>query len=126
MSETHQPRLWREIPKPQRKGDYKGKFVKFLVDSSNERGGVIRKPSLIKAGAIAQVMDRDKYGHVAIHGSYPFNSVLFKDDADRVLIVSWQCPHCDTPHKEGLPESWIDEGKLVFVEMAEDGVKKSA
>lgn len=117
MSETHQPHLWREIPKPRQKSDYEAKFVKFLVDSPNVWGGLEKKASMIKAGAIAQVVDRDNYVHVAIHGSYPCNSALFKNDSDRVLIVSWQCPHCDAPHKEGLPESWIDDGKLVFVEM---------
>ncbi|MDE7372205.1 MAG: hypothetical protein K2N07_10820, partial [Desulfovibrio sp.] len=37
----------------------------------------------------------------------------------RILEVEWDCPHCAQRHRILIPESWIAEGKAVFVESAE-------
>ena len=35
-------------------------------------------------------------------------------------MVHYHCPECDALHREGLPESWILEGNLVFVKKKDD------
>lgn len=37
--------------------------------------------------------------------------------AIRVLKVNYRCKYCGAHHSGYLPESWIDEGKAVFVEV---------
>ena len=73
------------------------------------------RPSLLKAGSILRITSRVNHGMAAI-SSYPSNSSFYSDNKDRVLKVQWYCPTCDTSHFEGLPEAWIAEGKIVFVE----------
>lgn len=36
--------------------------------------------------------------------------------AVRVLKCSWECPTCKARHQGYMPESWIEEGKAVFVD----------
>jgi hypothetical protein len=38
----------------------------------------------------------------------------------RVLRVSWRCPYCAAYHQCYIPESWLAEGKAVFVERVTD------
>ena len=115
MSYEYNPENWKEVETPKRKKDYEGRYIKLLVDSPNVRSGIKTKPSLMKAGSILRIACRANYS-VAAMSSYPCKSSLFKDGKDRVLKVQWYCPMCDTSHFEGLPEAWIAEGKIVFVE----------
>jgi hypothetical protein len=45
--------------------------------------------------------------------------------AVRVLKCLWRCPNenCRASHAGYIPESWISEGKAVFVEVAKEGQK---
>lgn len=115
MERKFDPENWKVTDIPKRKMDYEGKYLKLLVDSPNVRGGIKPRPSLLKAGSILWITARVNQGQAAM-SSYPSNPSLYKDSKDRVLKVQWHCPICDTPHYEGLPEAWIAEGKLVFVE----------
>jgi len=126
MENKYDPENWQVAETPKRKKDYEGRYIKLLVDSPNVRSGVKPRPSLLKAGSILWIAARVNQGQAAM-SSYPSNSNLYKDNKDRVLKVQWHCPVCDTPHYEGLPEAWIAEGKLVFVEQktAED-LRKAA
>ena len=38
----------------------------------------------------------------------------------RVVRIVWHCPYCGGSHEFYLPESWIADGKAVFVEKLED------
>jgi hypothetical protein len=111
----YDPQNWKEAETPKRKKDYEGKYIKLLVDSPNVRGGVKSRPSLLKEGSILWIAARVNQGQAAMSSS-PSNSSLYKDGKDRVLKVQWHCPTCGTSHFEGLPEAWIAEGKMVFVE----------
>lgn len=111
----YDPKFWTETETPKRKKDYEGRYIKLLVDSPNVRGGWQSKPSLLKAGSILYIVSRVNQGQAAM-SSFPCNSSVYSDSKDRVLKVQWHCPHCDTSHYEGLPEAWLNEDKLVFVE----------
>lgn len=106
---------WQDAETPKRKADYEGRHIRLLVDSPNVRYGIKSRPSLLKAGSIVTIVARVNQGQAAT-SSYPSNSSLYSDSKDRVLKVQWHCPTCDISHFEGLPEAWIAEGKLVFVE----------
>lgn len=111
----YDPQNWTEIETPKRKKDYQGKYIKLLVESPNVRRGIVKnEPSLLKAGSIVWIACRMSQGQAAI-SSHLSNSSLYKDSKDRVLLVQWHCPTCNTPHRECLPEAWLSEGKLVFV-----------
>lgn len=114
MSYEYDPENWKETETPKRKMDYEGQYIKLLVDSPNVRG-LDSSRSLLTAGSILRITFRCNYGMAAM-SSFPCKHSLFQDGKDRVLKVQWHCPTCDTPHYEGLPEAWIAEGKIVFVE----------
>ncbi len=111
----YDPQNWKNADTPKRKADYEGRHIKLLADSPNVRYGIKSSPSLLKAGSIVRITARVNQGQAAM-SSYPSNSSLYADSKDRVLKVQWHCPTCGISHFEGLPEAWIAEGKLVFVE----------
>lgn len=113
MSYKFHSELWSEVETPKRKKDYLYKYIKLLVDSPNTYF-LENTASPVKAGAILQIMGRENYGKAALC-AYNVRSSLFHDNKERVLRVRWYCPTCNASHEEGLPESWIDEGKIVFV-----------
>lgn len=114
MNYKFDPELWMETAAPKFKKNYIHQYVKLKVDSPNMTNSYNQIPSPIKAEAILKIVGRDKYGK-AVNCSYPVPRKFFNSDKDRVLRVYWRCPTCDHVKEEGLPESWIDEGKIVFV-----------
>lgn len=97
-----------------KKKDYIGKHLKIMVDGPVRRG-YPKVPSPIRAGNILSIASRVNLAHAAI-GGYPIPDNLDKDE--RIAVVHWNCPTCGGKHREGLPESWIKDGRLVFVEKA--------
>lgn len=112
---SYESEFWKTVETPKRKKDYEGRYIKLLVDSPNVRIYERHQPSLLKAGSIVLLEARVNQKQ-AVLSSYPCNTNLLPDPKDRVLKVQWQCPYCQKYHYEGLPETWIAEGKLVFVE----------
>lgn len=115
---NYNPKEWQEMSPPKHKGKYIGEYVILKVDGPNVRG-YPSKPSPIKKGALLWIASRANYGQAA-SSSYPVSREYFNDNKDRVLVVHYHCPECDALHREGLPESWIAEDKLVFVKKKND------
>lgn len=42
----------------------------------------------------------------------------YKEGACFELLLEWRCPHCGQSAHVSVPEGWIAEGRLVFVEPA--------
>ncbi len=107
---------WREIPPPAKK-DYVGKHLLLCADPAElDRPAPWEKePKLDLTDAVVCITRRcnakDTMGtcnDVAHWGGI------------RVVRVVWTCPHCAMTREIYLPESWIADGKAVFVEKLED------
>lgn len=90
---------WRAVEPPRYKKDYVGKLV--CVPGFDRRyapGG----PAMPPDGAVCRITRR----------SNDYGGDAFK------LTLSWHCPACGRAHEELIPEAWIAEGKVRFVEAA--------
>ena len=109
---------WKEVSAPARKADYRYKFLRLLDTPPRQRigygpEGSYWEPELpVRVGDVVKIHMRRtaaETGHVC-----SVNDVSAW--GERVLEVEWPCPHCLHPHHVMIPESWITEGKAVFVE----------
>ena len=97
---TQTPQGWRRVDAPRYKKDYRDKFV-TAGDFSPVRAGDMASPP---DGAVCRVERRYSEG--------PGQEFL--------LLLLWRCPHCRLICHVSVPESWIRDGRLVFVEREVD------
>lgn len=109
---------WKEVPAPARKADYRYKFLRLFDTPPRQKIGYGPDGSYWKAelpvqtGDVVKIYMRrsaEEIGHIC-----SVNDISVW--GERVLDVEWLCPHCLHPHHVMIPESWIAEGKAVFVE----------
>lgn len=43
----------------------------------------------------------------------------WSEEGQRVIKISWSCPHCAHTHEDFIPESFIRQKKAIFVEITE-------
>jgi len=109
---------WREIPIPARKTEYEGKYL-LLLDNP-ERGEIPRdswphgysgNPDITDTvvRVTRRMNSKDTWGT---------STDVSRWGAIRVMRVRWYCSHCAAGHECYIPESWLAEGKAVFVEKA--------
>lgn len=91
---------WRRVATPRYKKDYTGKHV-TSADFSRARCGNITSPP---DGAVCLVERRASEG-----AGHEF-----------LLYLEWRCPNCGLATHLWVPESWITDGRLVFVEPEEE------
>lgn len=94
------PQGWRRVDPPRYKKDYRDKFV-TSGDFSPVRVGDMAAPP---DGAVCRVESR--YSECA--------------GQEFQLLLLWRCPHCGLICHVSVPESWIRDGRLVFVEREVD------
>lgn len=112
---------WKEIPRPARKADYRYKFVRLSCPPPE--AGQSRAPGdpalPIHAGDVLQITirrnARDTWGNCSTPNVADWGDI-------RVLELRWICPCCGSWHAVFIPESWLDDGKAVFVEPNHEGV----
>lgn len=86
---------WRKVEPPRFKKDWPGRLVQAAsVPHYNPV-----PPHAVPDMAVCEITRRDNY-----------QSTMFE------LTLSWHCPACGHAHERRVPESWLDEGKLWFVE----------
>jgi len=86
---------WRKVEPPRFKKDWPGRLVQAAsVPHYNPA-----PPHAVPDMAVCEITRRDNY-----------QSAMFE------LTLSWHCPACGHAHERRVPESWLDEGKLWFVE----------
>lgn len=101
LSESiYMPLGWRRIAPPRYKKDYMGKHV-VAEDFSRARCGNLTSPP---DGAVCLVERRYSEG-----AGQEFH-----------LLLVWRCPHCGLSRRFSVAESWITDGRLVFVEPEEE------
>lgn len=91
---------WRRVATPRYKKDYKGKYV-TAEDFSDVRSEFRKSPP---DGAVCLVEHRYSEG-----AGQEFH-----------LLLEWRCPHCGLSRRFSVAESWIKNGRLVFVEPEEE------
>lgn len=99
---------YREIPAPARKADYVGNHILVKADLPGRK--YVHESYPLRAGMVA-VIERRMNAMETMHSTMDvagWGSI-------RVLRLRWTCPTCESWHTGYVPESWIEEGKLVFV-----------
>ena len=86
---------WRRVATPRYKKDYKGKYV---TDVRSE----FRKTPPDGAVCLMERRASEGAGH------------------EFLLHLKWRCPNCGLDTHFWVPESWIKNGRLVFVEPEEE------
>lgn len=91
---------WRAVEAPRFKKDYVNRHVRA------EDLSAVRPPDRHAPpdGAVCLVLRRYK------EGSAPSFD----------LLLEWRCPHCGLRAHVSVPETWIADGRLVFVERTEE------
>lgn len=109
---------WNVCEQPKRKADYVHKYLRLedapppqVATVNRFYGAQYKLP--IKAGAVLQILARRNAKDTAHVVSIP--NVSHWGDI-RILELRWCCPYCYQVHSVMIPESWLDEGKAVFVE----------
>jgi ParB family chromosome partitioning protein len=107
---------WREIPVPERKSDYVGKYLRLMENPPQSEipkefwpEGYSGKPDL--TGRVVYLYRRLNARETmhSMHDVSGWGEV-------RVLGITWHCPRCGATHSGYILESWLEEGKAVFVE----------
>ncbi len=109
---------WKDVPPPAKKADYRYKHLRLLAEPPAD--GMFRSPQNpplpVRIGDVAKISMRraakETWGSCSIADVSSWGAI-------RVLELEWKCPHCAQAHHILIPESWIAEGKSVFVEKAE-------
>lgn len=108
---------WKEVPAPGRKPEYIGKFILLKENMPSQRNpsfhSLDRGPTefLPPAGSVVKIYSRLN----ALSTQQSCRDVAHWGNV-RILTVDWTCPHCEAVHRYSLPESWLAEGRAVFVE----------
>lgn len=90
------PPGWRRVEPPRFKKDYRDKYV-MAEDFSRVHWGDKQVPP---NGAVCLLERRYAEG-----AGQEFQ-----------LLLGWHCPYCGLHSRVSVPESWIEDGRLVFVE----------
>ncbi|MGE4191822.1 MAG: hypothetical protein AB7E51_00385 [Pseudodesulfovibrio sp.] len=90
---------------PRFKKDYPGKQITLRQDAPEDRCG------LFTGGATARIERRVK-ARDTMHGPW---SLPGERDA-WWLRLSLRCPHCGHTHEAFVPEAWIAQGLIVFLD----------
>ena len=90
------PPGWRRVEPPRFKKDYRDRHV-MAEDFSSVRWGDRKAPP---NGAVCLLERRYTEG-----AGQEFQ-----------LLLGWNCPYCGLYSRVSVPESWIEDGRLVFVE----------
>lgn len=107
--------IWKEVPAPAKKADYRFKHLRLLAEPPAV--GMLRAPGRpplpVRINDVTKVSMRraakETWGVCYLPDVTSWGDI-------RVLELEWMCPHCDQGHRILIPESWIAEGKAVFVE----------
>jgi len=107
---------WREIPIPARKTEYEGK--RLLLLANPER---YETPKQYRPDDYIEQPDLTDWVVRLARRCNAKDTMGSPDDVSRwgsirVLRIGWRCPHCGCAHSCYIPESWLEEGKAVFVE----------
>jgi broad specificity phosphatase PhoE len=107
---------WREISIPARKTEYEGKHLLLLANPERYEAprqfwpdGYYGNPDLtdtvVRLTRRCNAKDTQSSSVDVSHWG-----------AIRVMRVQWRCCFCNVSHDCYIPESWLEEGKAVFVE----------
>lgn len=106
---------WKEVPAPRRKADYADKRLRLLETPPKQRHKYDHIPELpIQPGDVALIWMRRSFRDAEC-----MNVDIKSWPEGRVLDLRWKCPFCAVLHTVLIPESWIEVGKAIFVELAE-------
>ena len=104
------------IPAPKRKADYRGKQVRLLHTPPME--GVLPGASQIRQDCLKNnirlYIDMRRSAADTAHINHLPDVSAWGDI--RVLQLRYICPRCKASHVVIVPEHWIEEGWLEFVE----------
>ena len=109
---------WKDVPPPAKKADYRYKHLRLLAEPpvDGQPCSPETPPLPVRIGDVARIAMRraakETRGICSITDVSSWGAI-------RVLELEWKCPHCAEAHHILIPESWIAEGKAVFVEKAE-------
>jgi hypothetical protein len=112
-------KAFREIPAPAKKADYVGQYLFLRVDSPADQREHIRKytparpyrKNYAAQGDVVRIVRRLNAKETQ-RGGWDVSSW----GEIRVLALEFECSTCGTTHRDFIPESYIAEGKAVFVE----------
>ena len=111
-----------EVERPARKAEYRYKHLRLLATPPEQRIADVpikQRDLPVRIGDVVKItMRRNARETWQIVSA---NDVSNWGDV-RVLEVEWPCPHCGHSHHFMIPESWLDDGKAVFVEPNHEGV----
>lgn len=111
------PAGWR-LAEPPKKGDYKDKALLMLADSPNTVFWLDKTPSPLKTGFIIHIERRLTLADArAVQCIHPRHLLMDAPDNTRMVRISHKCSYCYGTREEIFLEAWIDEGKLVFIEI---------
>lgn len=109
----------RELAIPKYKKDWPGKTLLMKEDCplTHWRGGKPGQPSLLTAGEVVRLerfLSREEARMSRWRELYRWS-----EEGQRVIKLSWSCPHCAHTHEDFIPESFIRQKKAIFVEITE-------
>ncbi len=112
---------WREIPIPSRKTEYEGKHLLLLdnpqkLDPPREYWPAGYEPIDLTDSVVKLYKRRN--AKETMHSPRDVSGW----GSIRVLQILWRCVHCNMSHECYIPESWLEEGKAVFVEKVTEEV----
>lgn len=106
---------WKDVPPPAKKADYRYKHLCLLAVPPVE--GILRSPGTpplpVRINDVTKISMR-RAAKETWSACYLPDVTSWGDI--RILELEWKCPHCAEAHRILIPESWIAEGKAVFVE----------
>lgn len=111
---------WKYVSPPARKADYRNKHLRLLAEppEDGQRRGLDDPQLPVRSGDVLWIAARRNAQETRERCTGP--DVAAWGNV-RVLEMRWKCPCCASVHMIIIPESWLDEGKAVFVELATDG-----
>ncbi|HIW78393.1 MAG TPA: hypothetical protein H9874_04515 [Candidatus Bilophila faecipullorum] len=116
----------RELAIPKYKKDWPGRTLLMKEDCplTHWRAGKPGQPSLLTAGEVV-TLERFLSREEARMSGW---SELYRwtDEGQRVIKLSWSCPHCAHTHEDFIPESFIRQKKALFVEVIETDEEQEA
>jgi len=103
---------WIEIPIPPRKSDWRFKKLRLLELPPKQGNGRITMKLPFEIGTVVSIQTRRNAKETCNIVSVP--NVSAWGDL-RILELVWCCSCCGSAHRFFIPETWVAEGKAVFV-----------
>jgi hypothetical protein len=112
-------KAFREIPAPAKKADYVGQYLFLLADSPADQREHVKKyfpdrpyrKNYAARGDVVRIVRRQNAKETQ-HSAWDVS----RWGEIRILALEFECATCGVTHRDFIPESWIEEGKAVFVE----------